>query len=327
MNGSKDAKPTSRRAFLMRIAGRTPRAPVRPDSLYGTPTPDQFTITPTHEFFVAQIDDVPHIDPKRWMLRIDGLVDTPLTLDRETLHRLPRITTVQTIACIDSAHGKAIGNARWRGYRLKPLLARAGVQATARRACFYAADGYSTAIDLWWLMREGVMLADTMNGAPLATEHGAPLRLLVPGLYGQKMPKWITRIALIDHAYTGSWERHGWSDVAAVQTRALFRSPPPYARIDGTVYLQGVAYAGDRAIERVTLSVDGGPWMDTTLVPPAAPHAWTAWYLRWEPNVPGVHTFRVRATDARGLTQPEAAQGRAFPSGVNAIDQRILIVA
>lgn len=289
-------------------------------------------VTPNADFFTASIGPVPHIEPDRWTLAIDGLVDTPLKLDRPTLHCRPAVQVMQTIACIGehTPGPPLVGNAVWRGVTLWPLLAAAGIQANARRACFHAADGYSTAIDLWWLKRKhpyAAVLAYEMNGQALPAAHGAPLRLLVPGLYGQKMPKWITRIELIDHAYRGYWEQRGWSDVAAVRTHARFQSPAMYGRVGGPVRLRGVAYAGDQEITGVAVSVDRGPWQAATLAQPPSPRAWTGWLLDWRPNAPGVYSFRVRAADAMGTVQSEEPDsGRAFPAGMNTPDCLTLIV-
>lgn len=318
----------SRRAFLLQVTSSKFYKSAPPDARYGVPTHDKPVMTPNADFFTAGTGPALCIDLARWSLTVDGLVDHPLTLDWAAVRRRPAVEAMQTIACIGSSAQRArgaplIGNAVWRGAALWPLLTAAGVGPAARRACFYAADGYSTAIDLWWLRR--AVLAYEMNGEPLPAAHGAPLRLLAPGLYGQKMPKWITRIELIDYAYAGHWERQGWSDTAAVQTRALFQSPPAHARVTGAVYLQGVAYAGDRAVTRVEVSADGGPWLPANLTPPPSPYAWTPWYLRWEPDAPGVYTFRVRATDARGFTQTGGAR-RAFPAGTGAIDRLALVV-
>ncbi len=276
---------------------------------------------PAETFFTASIGPAPALDIDRWSLALDGLVESPLALSRRALHRLPAVERAHTVACIG---GHAAGSASWRGVPLALLLERAGAMRAARRARFWAADGYSTAVDLWWLTREGAILAYEMNGAPLPAAHGAPLRLLVPGLYGQKMPKWITRIELIDYAYAGYWERRGWSDTAAVKTRAWFQAPAMYTRVRGAVALRGAAYAGDRAIDSVEVGVDGGPWQTAELDRPTQPTAWTLWRLRWTPGAPGSYTFRVRATDARGTTQA-GKDARAFPAGTDAIDRLVLL--
>jgi DMSO/TMAO reductase YedYZ molybdopterin-dependent catalytic subunit len=341
--GDRDALKYSRRAFLLLVTGaaRAAAAPTqayaRPDPRYGALTYDKIIVTPIEDFYTifvgagtAHLGNVPRVDHDRWSLTLDGLVENPQALDWQAVEELPAVEEMRTVECTGNpVGGPLIGNAVWRGFPLRPLLERVGVRREAVRARFYAADGYSTSVDLKWLMRDGVLMAYAMNGAPLPVEQGYPLRILIPGLYDQKMPRWITRIEFIDHVYTGYWERHGWSDVAAVKTHAMFRSPPPRASISGYVYLQGIAYAGDRAIIRVEVSADDGPWLEARLVRGASSLVWTQWYYRWQPDVPGSHAFRVRATDEAGFTQSGQAMGRrgsAFPDGTDEIDRLVLIV-
>jgi DMSO/TMAO reductase YedYZ molybdopterin-dependent catalytic subunit len=252
------------------------------------------TVTANRDFFVTSIGEVPRIDRERWALMVDGLVARPLALDWTALRRLPAVEVMQTIAGRDGD----MGNAVWCGVPVMTLLERAGLGGAARRAVFHAADGYTTGIDLWWLAREGAVLAYMMNGLPLPEAHGCPLRLLVPGLPGYKLSKWITRIELVDYPYLGYWERRGLPDAAAVTPHVQCRSSR--AGVRGAVDLRGVAFAGDRLIEQVAVQVDAGPWLEAALTRPGSPGVWTAWYLQWTPGVPGLHTLVVRAIDSRG---------------------------
>mgnify|MGYP005852700957 CR=1 FL=1 len=320
----------SRRAFLL---GRASSAPPRPDG-YAKPDPDYGLLiyhkplfTPNDHFYTVHLGVIPQVDLTRWALALDGMVARPLLLDWAAIQALPPVEVTRTLLNIGNPPGgPLIGNARWRGVALKPLLERAGVQREATHVRFYAADGYATSVALHGLATDAVVLAYEMNGAPLPAAQGYPLRALVPGLYDHKMPKWLTRVELADGPQTGYWERHGWSAVGAVKTVAMFRSPPDHATVRGAVYLQGVAFAGDRAIHRVEVSANEGPWLEAELVTPESALAWTQWAFRWQPEVPGSHGFRVRATDERGFTQ-HADSGRPFPNGADAIHRLTLTVA
>jgi hypothetical protein len=189
---------------------------------------------------------------------------------------------------------------------------------------FEAADGYSTSVKLEWMTQPGVMLAYEMNSQPLTVPHGFPLRLHIPGLYGQKMPRWLTRIEFIDYDYKGYWEGQGWSNIADVRTKSIIRLPTAVAGlINGAqVAIQGVAYAGKRKITSVEVQIDQGEWLPTTLVPGSSPLAWTQWYTLWTVPAPGFYQIGVRATDETGFVQTSEAKGifgSSFPNGTDAI--------
>lgn len=287
----------ARRDFLLMITGST----VATTTAGWSRNASVHRLQRSDTFFIQQIGAVP--DGQDWSLCIDGLVDNSLMLSVEDLQELPRVESMRTLMCIGNpVGGDLIGNAVWSGFDFSSLLNRVRVQSTARQARFYARDGYSTAVELVWLEQPGVILADRMNGEPLLSEHGYPLRLLIPGLYGQKQPKWIERIEFIDYVYKGYWESRGWSDVAENQTIAIIHSPRHRQVVGGTVEVQGVAFAGLRNIRRVEVRVDGGEWMPTTLVRGKSPLAWTQWHVTWTPPFPGTYTIEVRAIDDRGET-------------------------
>ena len=326
-----DAPRHSRREFLLTVTGATttrasPEPYAAPDPRYGALTYDRPVLTPAAGFFTVHLGTIPPVDCARWTLTLDGLVERPLTLDWRAIEALPPVETTRTVASIGNpVGGPLIGNARWRGVALKPLLTQAGVRPEATHARLYGADGYSTSVNLARLTRDETFLAYRLNGAPLPPEQGYPLRALIPGVYDHKMPKWITRIEFVERAYPGYWERHGWSDTAAVKTHAMFHSPLAHAEISGAVYLQGIAFAGDRMIHRVEISVNEGVWLEADLFRLESPLAWTQWAFRWQPDAPGLHTFRVRATDEQGFTQ-SAESGRPFPDGTDAIHRLALTV-
>jgi hypothetical protein len=197
------------------------------------------------------------------------------------------------------------------------LLVKAGIKPGATRARFEAADGYVTSVDLAWIAGPGVLLAYEMNGEPLPAAHGYPLRLLMPGLYGQKNPKWITRIEFVDRVEPGFWEKQGWSDTAEVRTNSHILVPLDGQNVAAPFEVRGVAWAGKRRIAKVEFAVDGA-WRPAEILRGPGPLAWTQWYVTLGALNPGRHTFQVRATDDAGFVQGgdgAARVGAAFPDG------------
>lgn len=283
-----------------------------------------------------KFDSVPAVDLDAWQLIIDGLVERPLQLSFNDIISRPAVTMMRTLECIGNpVGGDQIGNAVWGGIGLDDLLAEAGVQAAAVAARFEAADGYETSVTRDWIEQPGVLLAYEMNGAPLAAEHGYPLRLFMPGLYGQKMPKWISRITFTaDDDYLGSWEQQGWSNVARVKTNAQIRTPGHIGQVPfDDVEISGLAYAGDRVITRVEIGIEKGDsldWFEADLLAGPTPQVWTQFYKIWRPPEPGVYTLLVRATDETGFVQTERAKGileGAFPDGTDKIHNIVVKVA
>ncbi|MHB8625350.1 MAG: molybdopterin-dependent oxidoreductase [Aggregatilineales bacterium] len=273
----------------------------------------------------------PTPDLSKWSLTIDGLVDRPLTLSMDDIRTLPALTFMYTLECIGNITGGGlIGNLNWTGVALADLLSRAGVQTEATYVHFKAADEYTTSVKLEWLTQPGVMLVYAVNGEPLPPEHGYPLRLMIPGLYGQKQPKWITQITLMDHDVFGYWEgpAYEWSNIAAVKTNSQIVTPYRKAKFTDPIRVEGLAYAGKRAITKVEVSVEGNTrsavWHEVTLIKPPSPLAWTWWVYDWSPPTPGDYTLAVRATDETGFTQSASGRGMmegVYPDGTDAIQE------
>ncbi len=318
----------SRRAFLKALTG-LPSSGAAEFLPVGQITYDAPRITRVGRFFrqvYRPSSAPPQLDLDTWTLTVSGMVERPLVLAYEDVRAFPAVGETCTLVCIGNPPGgDQIGNAVWRGFDLDVLLAQAGVLPSATHIRFESADGYTTSVPLARAVNCGVLMAYEMNGALLPRAHGFPLRALVPGLYGTKSPKWLTRITLIDHAHPGYWESqpHGWSDEAVIRTHARIDSPLPYTqvRIGAAVVFQGIAFAGDRRITAVEVNIDGGGWMPVTLRPPESPRAWTQWYTLWTPDMPGMVTVSVRATDETGFTQTRQAGhlSDAYPDGSDAI--------
>ncbi len=278
-------------------------------------------ITSTDQFYVVSKNPPgfdPVVDGGKWSLQVDGLVARPLRLTYDDITAMPAVEQVQTLECISNeVGGDLISNARWKGVRLRDILQRSGgTGATAVRVAFRCADGYSESIPVADAMNATTLLAYEMNGRPLPPKHGFPVRLLVPGLFGMKNPKWITRIEVVNYDFQGYWEASGWSDDAVVKTMSKFTTPGGSAPA-GEVGLGGVAYGGDRGIKAVEYSTDGGvTWRPADVKPPMGPFTWVLWAALWTPAAPGEYTLKVRARDGGGVLQT-AKETATLPDGAS----------
>jgi hypothetical protein len=258
------------------------------------------------------------------------LVERERILTLEEIRALPRVESMRTLECIGNpVGGSLIGNVVWGGVEAAGLWEQVGIRPQARRAKFEAEDDYATSVDLTWVTQPGVLLVYEMNDEPLPPEHGWPLRILMPGLYGQKMPKWIRDIEFIDYDHRGYWEQRGWSDVASVQTNSIIQQPrgleqaPP-----GSIPVWGVAFAGLRRITRVEVRVDDGEWRSAELLQDQSPLVWTQWSFDW-PADGGRHKVSVRAADETGFvqsTEADSVLASAFPAGTDRIHSVVVSV-
>lgn len=276
--------------------------------------------TSNSAFYRQQLRHVPQVDPAYWALSLGGMVSKPLVMRHDDLMALPAVEVPATLACVGSTPGSPlIGHARWRGVPLTALLDQIEPDPQASYAQFYSADGYTTFIERSRLSQ--ALLAYQMNGEPLPPEHGFPLRLVVPGLYGYKMPKWIQRIQMAETPVNGFWEDRGWSASGEAQTISGILSPRHLETVSGDITFSGFAYAGDRRVTGVEISIDDAPWMPVPFTPAEA-NCWTTWTITWTPPAPGDYLVKVRATDSDGFIQPEDAQGH--PKGTAAVQRMIV---
>jgi len=284
-------------------------------------------VTPTADFYHVSknVFDPEGPDPG-WTLSIGGLVDRPMSLSLNELQSRPASEAFATLECIDNqVGGDLIGNALWRGVSLGDLLREAGPAAGAVDIVFRALDDYTDGISIEKALEPGALLAYDMNGAPLNSTHGAPLRLIAPGIFGMKNVKWITSVEVVATDYKGYWQRRGWDDRAPYQTMSRI----DVARASGAgrpATIAGIAFAGDRGIARVEVSTDGGrTWTDAQLRPPLSPNAWVLWLYEWTPTAVGSYAVVVRATDGKGDVQTEKRAG-PVPSGSTGWHSRTLDV-
>jgi DMSO/TMAO reductase YedYZ molybdopterin-dependent catalytic subunit len=304
-------------AGKLRDAVRLPR----PASPAGARSTSPGFYTATKDFYrVDTALTVPRVDPAGWRLRIHGMVDHPSTLDFDTLTARPAIERDITLNCVSNeVGGPYIGTARWLGIPLAPLLRAAGIHSEADQIVARSVDGMtigtplSTALD-----GRDTMLAVAMNGEPLPLEHGFPVRMLTPGLYGYVGAcKWITDLELTRFdAYDTYWVRRRWASRAPVKTASRIDRPQPLATVSaGLVRVAGVAWAQHRGIRTVEVQVDDGPWRPARLLAPPSIDTWVQWTYDWAATK-GEHQLRVRATDGTGRVQTQQRAG-TFPNGAS----------
>jgi len=250
----------------------------------------------------------PVLDTTGWTLRIHGLVDRETTLTWAQLIALPMFEQYVTISCVSNeVGGNLVGNAKWTGVRLRDVLAIAGVQPAATQLVGRSsASDFSAGMPTAWVMdpsREP-MIAVKMNDAPLPPSHGYPARLIVPGLYGYvSATKWLTDLELTTlEAFDGYWIRLGWAKDGPILTQSRIDTPRGGVSA-GQVAIAGIAWAPDRGVSRVEVSIDG-VWRDAKLSMPISDATWVQWVVQWA-TTPGDHVIQVRATDGKGSVQPE----------------------
>jgi DMSO/TMAO reductase YedYZ molybdopterin-dependent catalytic subunit len=305
----------------------------------------RYQVTPVGLHYLLIHYDIPGVDPADWRLEVDGRVRRPLSLSLAALRRRPGRTIVSTMECAGNGRAmlsprplsqpwllEAVGTAEWHGVPLGDLLDEAEPLADATEVVFTGADRgieggidqhYQRSLALDEALRDDVVLAYALNGAPLPPQHGFPLRLLVPGWYGMTNVKWLTRISVLDEPFAGPqqarsyrFRQHEEADgdpVTRIEPRSLMMPPgiPDFLtrrRIvpTGRCVLQGRAWSGWAPIALVEVSVDGGrTWQAGELAGDAAsPWAWESWTYRWDPPGPGEYELCSRATDGTGRVQP-----------------------
>ncbi|MES4891349.1 molybdopterin-dependent oxidoreductase [Streptomyces sp. NPDC096012] len=302
------AQPVPKRAAL-RVAGISP------------------FVTPNEDFY--RVDTalvVPKVDATAWRLRIHGKgVARPGSYSFDHLLRRELIERDITLTCVSNeVGGPYVGNARWIGVRLADLLAECGVKPPSRggradQLVSRSVDGMTIGSPVEDVMDgRDAMLALGMNGEPLPFEHGFPVRMVVPGLYGfVSACKWIEDIELTTFdAYDPYWVKRGWARKAPVRSASRIDTPKPFARPKaGTVMVAGVAWAQHRGIDKVEVRIDDGPWQQAHLAAEDTRDTWRQWSLPWQATTGG-HTLTVRATDRTGSPQTDE-RTRTIPDGAS----------
>lgn len=250
---------------------------------------------------------VPQVDPAIWTLRVTGLVEQELRLDLPGLLAERHVESMVALACVSNPVGGPLaGNAVWTGWPVRELLERAGVRPEADMVLSRSVDGWSAGTPLEALTDgRDALLAVGMNGAPLPPQHGFPVRLVVPGLYGYvSATKWLTELKVTRFdADEGYWTPRGWAERGPVKTASRIDVPRDGARIPaGPTTLAGVAWAQTRGVDAVEVSIDDGDWQPAVLREEPSIDAWRLWSLQVD-LPPGDHRLAVRATDGLGRVQ------------------------
>jgi DMSO/TMAO reductase YedYZ molybdopterin-dependent catalytic subunit len=301
----------------------------------------RYDVTPVGMHYLLIHFDIPDVDPIEWRLSIDGEVARPLRLSLDELMARPSRTLTVTLECAGNGRARlfprplsnpwlleAVGTAEWMGVPLADLLTDAGLRPEVVELVFTGADrGIQGEVDHFYqrslivadATRPEVLLAYAMNGRSLEPQHGAPLRLLVPGWYGMTSVKWLTRIEAVSQPFAGYQQAVAYryqadeddpgERASRIRVRALMVPPghPDFFTRRrfvevGEVELRGRAWSGSAPIERVEVGVDGD-WHDARLDPPLGEFAWRGWTYIWAAT-PGDHELACRATDADGNRQP-----------------------
>src|SRR3954449_5088428 len=305
----------------------------------------RYEVTPPGLHYVLVHYDIPAVDAGHWRLTVGGAGERPLSLSLPELMARPAVTSRVLLECAGNGRARyeprpvsqpwlleAVGSAEWTGTPLAPLLEEAGLSSDAVDVAFPGADhgvergveqDYARGLPLAEALRPDALLVWGMNGMPLPPQHGAPLRLIIPGWYGMAPVKWLQRIQGLTRPFDGFQNATAYrikvdshtdgEPVTRIRPRALLAPPgwPDFMTRErfvrsGTVTVAGRAWSGRAPVRRVEVSTDGGAtWADAVLAPadPEHPYAWRAWSYEWTAS-PGRAELLARATDEAGDTQP-----------------------
>jgi DMSO/TMAO reductase YedYZ molybdopterin-dependent catalytic subunit len=321
MNAARTAVNTAREALKLPAAA-TP-APVAPAGA----SLDVEGISPlfTRNAAFYRIDtalQIPVIEASEWRLKVTGMVENEVEIGFDELLALPLTETAVTLMCVSNeVGGDLIGNAMWLGYPIRELLAKAGPKAGADMVLSSSKDGWTASTPLEVLLdpERDCLLAVGMNGDPLPIEHGFPVRMVVPGLYGYvSATKWVVELEVTKFANQNAyWTDRGWSALGPVKTSSRIDVPLSGATVmAGSVAIAGVAWAQHTGIDGVEVRVDGGAWQAARLADAVSVDTWRQWVYDWQASA-GDHTIEARAKDSAGTTQsgdpvpvvPDGAEG------------------
>ncbi|MGB3330844.1 MAG: molybdopterin-dependent oxidoreductase [Thermomicrobiales bacterium] len=289
-------------------------------------------ITPTDRFYTVTKNVVdPDVERDLWRLEIGGHVDHGRTYSYDDLMSFDQVDQETTLMCISNRIGAGLfSNAMWKGVRLRDLLLDAGVRDGSVEVYLHGADGYRDTFAFDKAMEETTLLVYQINGEPLPRRHGYPVRVIVPGLYGEKNVKWVTRIDVTTADENGFYEDQGWGPDFVPKTRSDIFSPRTrlakgvftFTRdfpVDRKVEVKGRAFAADRGIRSVEFSVDGGTtWSPAEIYYPGTRLTWALWRFEWTPAAPGNVDIVTRAVDGLGNPQPTQAS-EIVPQGAQGL--------
>ena len=287
-------------------------------------------ITPNDLFYCVTKNVIdPRVDANLWHLEIDGLVETPHTWRLDDVKAFSPVEQETTLMCISNGLDAGLmSNARWKGVSMRDLIAKTSPLTSAAKVRLYGVDNYTDTFPLEKAMDPTTLVAYEMNGLPLPDKHGFPARVIVPGYFGEKHVKWLTRIELTTADAKGFYETQGWGPDFIVPTRSRVDIPDAessfsLAKLSGPIEVKGVAFGGDRGISKVEISFDyGKQWTEADIYYKGGDLAWSLWSARggWQPDGPGTYGIVVRATDGEGEVQ-DFDPDRPFTSGTTGLHQ------
>lgn len=322
------------------LNAETPRAAIRE------------RLTPVAACYVRDHFAVPPLAAHTWRLRVDGAVGTEFSLGWAELLRMRQVEVDVVLECAGNGRNRvrpvppglpwgerAVGCARFGGVPLRDVLGRAGISPSAREVVFAGADAgvaggrtlrFERSLPVAKALHPDTLLARRMNGAPLTPEHGAPVRLVVPGWYGVASVKWLVEIHVDTEPFAGYFQHEQYvyragttvEPVTAILVKSLITAPAPESvvPVGRPIQVRGWAWSGEAAVARVDVSADGGrTWRQARLTPSRGGHGWTGWRCAWTPDGPGQHRLLARATDTLGAVQPLCAPPNALGYGNNAV--------
>jgi DMSO/TMAO reductase YedYZ molybdopterin-dependent catalytic subunit len=279
-------------------------------------------ITPNSSFYRVDTAIVlPEVPPSGWHLRIHGMVAREITISFDELIRRPLTADYITLTCVSNpVGGPYVGNAEWIGASLASLLREAGIRAGAEQLLCTSVDGFTSGAPVQTVMDgRDALLAMAMNGTALPVEHGFPVRMVVPGLYGYVSAcKWITDINVTTWADRAYWAQpgQGWAQQAPIKTESRIDVPSGDSVLKpGRTPVAGVAWAQHKGVAAVEVRVDSGPWQEARLAAVPDIDTWRQWVWEWDAT-PGTHLINARATDATGYTQTSTQEPPA-PNGAS----------
>jgi len=309
-------------------------------------TPDDLWYRRNHFAYPA-----PNMDS----LQVVGAVHRPLTLSCEEIRSRPAKSVVAVMECAGNRRTMfrprvygvpwnegAISQAEWTGIPLRDLLREAGICSTAREVVFWGMDGegeekgpFARSLSLGKSLHPDTLVAYAQNGRLLSPEHGAPLRLIVPGWYAMASVKWLRRIEVVTEPFQGYYQKEdyhyypfpdsdeGKRPVTVLRVNSLIRYPHDFSVLKtGHHRVEGLAWTGKGVIRRVEVSVDrGAHWHPARLHqrPWDHPYAWVQWSWNWEALQPGKYEIWSRAADTAGRMQPLRAKWNRKGYGYNAV--------
>jgi len=290
-------------------------------------------ITPNDQFYCVTKNIVdPQVEISFWHLEVSGLVQNRATYGFKQLKLINPVEQETTLMCISNGLDAGLmSNAVWKGVPMRDLLERAAPLSNGAKVRLHGVDNYTDTIPVEKAMDPTTIIAFEMNGETLPHRHGYPARVVVPGYFGEKHVKWLTRIEVTTADAKGFYETQGWGPDFIIPTRSRIDVPDNYAvfplgELREPIQVKGVAFGGDRGVSKAEVSFDdGSSWQEAEIDYPGTKLTWALWSFKWRPQNVGNYTLVVRATNGDGRVQ-EWDPNRPFKSGVTGFHKIVVYV-